>query len=165
MPLENELKLVKSPVCKAAKAILQIANNGLEADYKADNSRVTAADLQSNRILKETLTGSFGSYGWVSEETYDNPARLECERVWIVDPLDGTREFTERIPEFVISVALVEQGEAILGVVYNPCTGELFEAVRGGGPSLTVDRSVRIIVWTESSQSKLAAQILKRVGL
>lgn len=136
MSLEHELKVVKYAVCKAAEAVMQIARDGFKADRKADNSPITAADLEANRILHETLIGDFGDYGWLSEETRDDPHRLDCERVWIVDPVDGTREFTMQIPEFAISVALAERGEVILGVICNPSTGELFEAVRGGGTKL-----------------------------
>ncbi len=136
MSLEHELKVVKYAVCKAAEAVMQIARDGFKADRKADNSPITAADLEANRILHETLIGDFGDYGWLSEETRDDPHRLECDRVWIVDPVDGTREFTMQIPEFAISVALAERGEVILGVICNPATGELFEAVSGGGTKL-----------------------------
>jgi len=142
MHLNSELELVKSSVRSAAKAILQIAHDGFEADYKTDNSPLTLADLEANRILKETLTQSFGEYGWLSEETRDDRARLDCQRVWIVDPIDGTREFTLQIPEFVISVALAEREEVILGVIYNPSTDELFEAVRGGQAKLN-DKFIR----------------------
>ncbi|MBL7146706.1 MAG: hypothetical protein ISS76_20875 [Phycisphaerae bacterium] len=136
MSLEHELKSVKYAVCKAAEAIMQITREGFKTDRKADNSPITIADLEANRILHETLTGSFSNYGWLSEETRDDPRRLECERVWIVDPIDGTREFTMQIPEFAISVALAERGEVILGVICNPSTGELFEAIRDGGTML-----------------------------
>ncbi|GAG40525.1 unnamed protein product, partial [marine sediment metagenome] len=136
MSLEREMKLVKAAVSEAAEAIMRIAEHGFEADYKADNSPLTAADLEADRILKETLTKNFSDYGWLSEETRDHPSRLECRRVWIVDPIDGTREFTMQIPEYAISVALAERGEPILGVICNPSTGELFEAVRGGGTKL-----------------------------
>jgi len=136
MSLERELDTVKSCVFEAAGAILRISGGGFEADYKADKSPFTAADLEANRILKEALMGEFGEYGWLSEETRDDRGRLECERVWIVDPIDGTREFVMGIPEFAVSVALVERGEVVLGVVCNPSTDELFEAVRGGGAKL-----------------------------
>ena len=136
MQLKYQLELAKSSVYRAAKAILRIARDGFKTNYKTDNSPLTAADLEANCILKENLTESFGEYGWLSEETRDDPARLDCQRVWIVDPIDGTREFTLQIPEFVISIALAEQGEVILGVIYNPSTDELFEAVRGCGTKL-----------------------------
>lgn len=136
MSFDRELDVVKSCVFEAAGAIRQIAREGFEADYKADKSLLTAADLEANRILKNGLTGQFPEYGWLSEETRDDPSRLECERVWIVDPIDGTREFVMRIPEFAVSVALAERGEVVLGVICNPSTGELFEAVRGGGTKI-----------------------------
>jgi len=136
MSLEHEMKSMKYAVCKAAEVVMQIAREGFKADHKADNSLITMADLEANRILNEILTGDFSDYGWLSEETRDDPHRLECERVWIVDPVDGTREFTMQIPEFAISVALAERGKVILGVTCNPCTGELFEAVRGCGTKL-----------------------------
>ena len=136
MSLEKELELAKSSVRQAGEVIQQIAREGFTADYKTDKSPITAADLEANRILKDALTGNFPEYGWLSEETRDEPSRLERERVWIVDPIDGTREFTMQIPEFVTSVALAERGEIILGIIHNPSTGELYEAVRGGGTKL-----------------------------
>lgn len=136
MSLQNELRSARHAVNRAAEAIMAVVRDGFKAEYKADNSPITVADLEANRILKETLTGDFGDYGWLSEETRDDSHRLDCERVWIVDPVDGTREFTMQIPEFVISVALAERGEVILGMICNPSTGELFEAVRNGGTKL-----------------------------
>ncbi len=133
MPLERELTAVTTAVRTAAQAIRQIASNGFETRHKLDRSLVTAADLEANRILKEILSNAFPHYGWLSEETRDDHTRLACDRVWIVDPMDGTREFTMGIPEFAISVALVEFGEPLVAVVHNPSTAELFAAVRGGG--------------------------------
>jgi len=136
MSFDRELEVAKSCVFQAADAIREIARVGFEADYKADKSPLTAADLEANRILKEGLTGQFPQYGWLSEETRDDASRLEREQVWIVDPIDGTREFVMGIAEYAISVALAERGEVVLGVICNPSTGELFEAVRGGGTRL-----------------------------
>ncbi len=73
------------------------------------------------------------SCGWLSEETADNPSRLEQQRLWVVDPLDGTKEFVKGIPEYSVAVALVDAGRAILGVVHNPATDETFWAERGAG--------------------------------
>src|SRR5690606_22078974 len=71
--------------------------------------------------------------GWLSEETADDPIRLERSYVWVVDPLDGTKEFVMGIPEFSVSVALVQDGQPILAVILNPATGDLFQAERGKG--------------------------------
>jgi myo-inositol-1(or 4)-monophosphatase len=86
-----------------------------------------------------TLLGARPDDGWLSEERPDDGSRLARERVWIVDPIDGTRAFADGIPEFSISVALAVAGRPALGAVYNPASGELFEAVRGRGAWLDGD--------------------------
>ncbi len=134
--LDRELECVKNAVLQAGKMILQVTSDGFETQIKADQSPLTIADLEANRILHTALMGDFPDYGWLSEETRDDPIRLEKQRVWIVDPLDGTREFTLNIPEYATSVALVDNGIPILAVIYNPCTDEMFEAVQGGGTKL-----------------------------
>ncbi len=94
---------------------------------------MTEADLEADRALKMLLHGPTPEYGWLSEETADSEARLERRRVWIVDPLDGTKEFINGIPEFCVAVALVEEGEPVVGVTYNPITRQMFWAARGMG--------------------------------
>jgi myo-inositol-1(or 4)-monophosphatase len=136
MELERELAVVKEAVNAAAAAIMKIAREGFETAYKIDRSHLTAADLEANRIIREAVTRAFPDDGWLSEETRDDRSRLDRERVWIVDPMDGTREFTMGIPEFVISVALAERGEPVLGVIQNPSTGDGYECARGSGTRL-----------------------------
>jgi len=74
--------------------------------------------------------GEFPGDGWLSEETIDSAERLSKKRVWVVDPLDGTRDFIAGRPEFVVSIALVEDAEPVIGVIYNPVTEELFTAIK-----------------------------------
>ena len=100
---------------------------------KSPDNPVTDADLAADKLLREQLLALLPEAGWLSEETADNPARLDKTLVWVVDPLDGTKEFVMGIPEFTVSVALVEYGRPILGVIYNPPTGELFAGYKGGG--------------------------------
>lgn len=85
---------------------------------------VTAADHAVNNCLLQILPKN--GEGWLSEETADNLNRLQMPRVWVVDPLDGTREFIEGIPEWCVSVGLVEDGQAVAGGVYNVASGEKF---------------------------------------
>ena len=99
----------------------------------SDYDPVTSADLEADARLREVLGGTYPEYGWLSEETADSPERLEKERVWIVDPIDGTKEFLEGIPEFVVCVALVEASEPVVAVIYNPVTELLYSAVKDGG--------------------------------
>lgn len=97
---------------------------------------LTEADMASDAILSARLRARFPDHGWLSEETVDDASRLSRAWAWIVDPLDGTREFTLRVPEFVVSVALVHHGRPVLGVLYNPVTDELFTGVVGEGATL-----------------------------
>jgi len=104
-------------------------------DKRPDNP-VTDADFAADKLLKKRLLELLPEAGWLSEETVDNPNRLSKKFVWVVDPLDGTKEFVMGLPEFSISVALVEDEQPVLGVIYNPPTRELFSARKGGGVSL-----------------------------
>ena len=103
---------------------------------KRPDDPVSEADIAVNDLLKVRLLGERPGYGWLSEESEDDPARLSCARVWVVDPIDGTRAFLKVKPEFVISVALVADGRPQAAAVFNPATGEFFEAVAGGGARL-----------------------------
>lgn len=94
---------------------------------------MTTADLAADKFLREKLLALLPGSGWLSEETRDNPARLNQEYVWIVDPIDGTREFVEQVPQYAVSVALARSGEVVLGVVCNPAKGELFTGLVGEG--------------------------------
>jgi adenylylsulfate kinase len=91
----------------------------------------TSLDAQIDRMLRELLPR--GDEGWLSEETPDNRERLNQERVWVVDPLDGTSEFLAGLPEWSVSIALVECGRAVAGGVLNPSTGEMFSGADGIG--------------------------------
>ncbi|MBA7476648.1 Fructose-1,6-bisphosphatase/inositol-1-monophosphatase [subsurface metagenome] len=125
---------------EAARAAGDILLEYFKADYevqdKGFHNPVTTADFASNHYLEERLRDGFPTYGWLSEETADNPDRLSRERVWVVDPLDGTKEFIEGLPQFVVSVALAEKGRPVLGVLHNPVTGETFSAAAGHGATL-----------------------------
>lgn len=136
MPFEQELKVAKTAAHEAGRAILRIAAKSYKTARRADRTVLTAADLEADRILKERLLGAFSDYGWLSEETADDQNRLNADRVWIVDPMDGTREFVMHNPEFVVSVALVDYGHPVLGVIYNPSTDDCYEAVTGCGTKL-----------------------------
>ena len=94
---------------------------------------VTEADIACNEILREGLTKALPHAGWLSEESADDPTRLDRQMVWIVDPIDGTREYVEGIDEFAISVALSIHGEPRLAVVYNPARDQMLQAMAGRG--------------------------------
>ena len=117
-----------------------------EVEEKSPDNPVTEADKAADEYLKSALMDLLPESGWLSEETVDNPERLMKRFVWIVDPLDGTKEFVMGIPEFSVSVALTEDGKAVIGAIFNPITDEMVSAYKGGGLSLNgnpVKSSVR----------------------
>ena len=130
---EREMNQLCDVMRRAGKIVLQIRKDGFRTEHKYNEDPLTTADLEANRILKEYLTEKFPDYGWLSEETCDRPERLAKRHVWIVDPIDGTKELVNGIPEFAISVALVQDDHPVVAAVHNPATGELFAAVRGQG--------------------------------
>ncbi|HEX7117617.1 MAG TPA: 3'(2'),5'-bisphosphate nucleotidase CysQ [Longimicrobiales bacterium] len=131
--LDRDLELALGAAYRAGAAVMEWFGGEHEVVEKAPDQPLTPADLEADRLLREALAGSRPEYGWLSEETADRPDRLAAERVWIVDPIDGTRSYIAGRPEFAISIGLAERGEAVLGVVYNPATREAYWAVRGGG--------------------------------
>lgn len=128
-----DLQLALRATGRAAATVMAWFRTDLDVRHKSPGQPVTAADLAADRILWETLTGERPDYGWLSEETVDKPDRLARKRVWIVDPVDGTRSFVEGVSEFALSVALAEDGVVVAGAVCNPAAGSLYWAIRGGG--------------------------------
>jgi myo-inositol-1(or 4)-monophosphatase len=135
----SELNIAKDAAFEAGSIIMSYYNTDYEIKDKGYHNPVTTADHAADTLLKKTLMAARPDYGWLSEETVDSPARLSKERVWVVDPLDGTKEFIEGVPNFVVSVALVENGYPVVGVLYNPVTKEIFTAVKGEGAFLNDD--------------------------
>jgi len=121
---------------KASDIILKYYNSSYNIKMKGIGNPVTEADIEADKILKEILMHETPEFGWLSEETRDSKSRLNNKLVWVVDPLDGTKEFVEGVPNFVISVGLVENGKPVLGTIYNPVTKELFTAYKGNGTKL-----------------------------
>ena len=132
MDLGTLLQDVLGAASEAASVIQDVRSRTFEHELKEDRSPVTEADHAADALLKERLLGVLDC-GWLSEETADNEDRLTQSLLWVVDPLDGTKEFIKGLPEYSVAIALVEDRRPILGVVHNPVTGEVFAAVRGGG--------------------------------
>lgn len=134
--MNSDLDLTIIAAREAGGLILTYYKADYEIHDKGYHNPVTTADHAADACLKKILTGTRPDYGWLSEETVDSPERLSKKRVWIVDPLDGTKEFIQGVPNFVVSVALVENAKPILGVLYNPVTMEMFTAEKGKGAYL-----------------------------
>ena len=151
MTYDTELDAAQHAARRAGQILLRYQQRGARYGWKPSNRDgfsnyevVSEADVEVDNALRETLLGAFPNDGWLSEEQHDDPhapaGRLQRERVWIVDPLDGTREFLQGIPEYAVSIALAVAGTPVLGVVYNPAADEIYAATCGA-PSdrLTLD--------------------------
>lgn len=134
------LRMELAAACDAARAAGRAAMRfygsarGVE---KEGGSPVTEADHAANRVIVDALAAAFPGDAILSEESADSAARLSAERVWIVDPLDGTREFLAQNGEFAVMIGLAVGGRAVLGVVYQPADDVLFAAAEGEGASIT----------------------------
>ncbi len=118
---------------EAGAAILRVYENAFDVEHKADASPLTAADMAAHHVISEGLQRLTPEWPVLSEEAADIPwaVRRQWSTYWLVDPLDGTREFVKRNGEFTVNIALIEHHQPIFGVVYAPATGELWHAALG----------------------------------
>jgi myo-inositol-1(or 4)-monophosphatase len=116
------LQRIQSALDASQEVFARFTPGEVEAEYKAGHDPVTQADRAVDAVLRQNLLRE--GEGWLSEESADDLSRLEKSRVWVVDPLDGTREFVMGLPEFSVSIGFVEDGKPVAGGIYNPATKE-----------------------------------------
>jgi myo-inositol-1(or 4)-monophosphatase len=142
LPAADDLALLLATVRDAGAVALQM-RPGVKSWNKPDNTVLTEADLAVDALLKSRITAARPDDGWLSEETPDTPARLSKSRLWIADPIDGTRAFAHGGGHWGVGVALVEHGQPILSALYRPADDLLFHAIKGGGAFLNGDPLTR----------------------
>ncbi len=132
---QDLIEPVVSIAHEAGAAILEIYNTDFEVEEKKDESPLTLADMAAHRVIVRGLRELTPDIPVMSEESanIDTGERLSWQRFWLVDPLDGTREFVKRNGEFTVNIALIEQGEPVFGVVTVPVTGMVYYGTRDGG--------------------------------
>ena len=130
---EEQLNAAIEAGVKAIKGILEIYNSNFDVEIKDDNSPVTLADKNADKVIREVLHAKFPEYAFLTEETDDDLSRLNNDYVWIVDPVDGTKDFVARDGGFTTNIALAYKHEAVVGVVVVPLTGEIYYAAKGMG--------------------------------
>lgn len=132
--MTDDLDLILAAAHEAGALARALRHEGLEVEYKGeDGTPLTNADLAADRLLTERLRTARPDYGWLSEETADDTARLARRRIFVVDPIDGTRAFLNGLPWWSVAIAVVEDGAAVAGVVYAPETDETYAALAGSG--------------------------------
>lgn len=134
--MSADLELAIEAARAGGRVVAKYYKGDYEVTEKAPDNPLTIADTEADEEIKRIILDRHPDDGWLSEETRDSAERLGKERVWIVDPLDGTKEFTQHIPEFCVCVALTVGGVAEVGVSYNPVEDKLFAAARGLGTTL-----------------------------
>jgi 3'(2'), 5'-bisphosphate nucleotidase len=161
---DHELRIALELAREAGAAILDFYEGPLDIQQKPDAGEtepVTQADKVANEIIVERLRREFPDDGILAEESIDTAHRLDKSRVWMIDPLDGTTGFIDGNGDFAVQIGLTENGECVLGVVYQPLTGVLYRAVRGAGtwierPDYEPERG-RVSDHREISTMRLAA--------
>ncbi|HGG05657.1 MAG TPA: 3'(2'),5'-bisphosphate nucleotidase CysQ [Aliiroseovarius sp.] len=144
MPVADDLILLQEAARAAGDIALGFFKCDPEAWEKPDSAGpVTEADLAVDRMLREDLCAARPDYGWLSEETEDTPDRLSHDKVFVVDPIDGTRAFIEGSPTWAHSLAIVDRGQVTAAVVYLPVNDSLYAAQLGGGATLN-DASIHV---------------------
>jgi myo-inositol-1(or 4)-monophosphatase len=148
MAWEKELSVGRQVALEAGALLKNLLGRINQIRHKGETDLVTEADLQSEKLILESMGRHFPKDTFITEETGQHGPT--SERVWLIDPLDGTINFAHELPFFAVSIALHVQGETKLGVVHNPCTQELFEASKGSGAFLnqrpiTVSKTNKLI--------------------
>jgi len=141
----KELQLIKSLAIQAGKAIMEIYETDFNIEIKEDNSPLTIADRNANEIIVSKLKKHFPDYAILSEESKDDRSRLANDFCFIVDPLDGTKEFIKKNNQFTVNIALAYKNRVILGVIYVPVTKTLYYATKGNGAYMEKVESGEII--------------------
>lgn len=133
MKYEKELQAAIEAAKKAEPHIISVYETPFDVEIKEDDSPVTAADKGADAIIRAYLAGIFPDDGFLTEESQDTGERLTKKRIWIVDPVDGTKEFVSRNGQFTTNIALAENHEIVVGVINVPTLGILYYAVKGEG--------------------------------
>jgi 3'(2'), 5'-bisphosphate nucleotidase len=148
---QQQLEALCQIACDAGDAVMAVYRTDFAAQYKADASPLTEADLRADAIIRQRLEAEFAGVFTLSEES-SSAEQGGRETFFLVDPLDGTKEFLKRSDEFTVNIALIHQGQPIAGVVLAPALGELFYAATGLG------------AWKRSSAGTVPLQVATYVG-
>ena len=130
---ETLASAIAAAAADAGALALAKCSSGVERWEKAGGEPVCEVDLAVDALLRERLATIDPAAGWLSEETADDPARLACDRLWVVDPIDGTRDYLRGRPGWCVSIALVQAGRPVIAVLDAPARGEVWLAQAGAG--------------------------------
>ncbi|MCQ2086976.1 MAG: 3'(2'),5'-bisphosphate nucleotidase CysQ [Bacilli bacterium] len=139
---EEQLDCALKAGLSVIKPIMEIYNRDFDVEIKSDNSPVTEADKLADKLIREYLHKCYPTYAFLTEESEDDKSRLENDYVWIVDPVDGTKDFVAKDGGFTVNIALCYKHESVVGVVIAPATGDIYFASKGNGAFHQIGDSV-----------------------
>ncbi len=143
-----DLGLIEEIARKAGDAIMEIYKGEFSVEMKENKSPLTAADKISNKIILEQLHIHYPGIPFISEESkaIEFEIRKNWSHCWLIDPIDGTKEFIKKNGEFTVNIALIENGIPVLGVVYAPALKKMWSAKEGEGSFMTNEASARVLL-------------------
>ena len=160
---EQEIHVATELARAAGAVLLEHYNSPFLVEQKVnaldETEEVTAADREANELIVTRLRKEFPADGILAEESTDSEHRLEKDRVWLIDPMDGTKNFIARDGDFAVQIGLAVGGESVVGVVYQPVRGVLYRAVRDGGAWLESEARIAVRMWV-SKQTVPSEMIL-----
>ena len=154
---EHDLKELLDPVIQiayqAGKVIMEVYDAGFEVEEKPDHTPITEADTAANTLIESSLKALTPHLPILTEEVKPTPysERKKWPRYWLIDPLDGTREFIKRNGEFTVNIALIDGDESVMGLVYAPVIGVLYYAARGQGAFKQASTNEPIMIHAKES--------------
>ncbi len=155
----KELEVAKRLAVDAGFEIMDVYDNysDMEVVYKDDATPLTIADRRANRLIVDELRREFPDYAVLSEEEKDDKTRLDNDLCFVIDPLDGTKEFIKRNGQFTVNIALSYKNRSVMGVIYVPVTGELYYASEGKGAFMknSEGKEIKLNVSTVIDKTKL----------
>ncbi len=166
----DDLTLLLRTMREAGAIALSFHNRNPKIWNKPDGTVVTEADIAVDAMLKNTINQSRPDDGWLCEESEDTPARLSKSRLWIADPIDGTRAFSEAREFWGTGMALIESGQPVMGAIYCPVEDVMYHAVKGGGAFQNGQRLAKahsdgpVIIPRKLSANMDAAGIASQIG-
>jgi len=151
---QKELAVAERSAREAGAIIIELFKGKYDVQEKSKNNPVTTADLEANRVIQQIVREQFPEDGWLSEEDPDGSQRLRSSRVWVIDPIDGTKEFIEGVPQFAVSIGFVVDGRPKVAVVYNPAKERFYLAAAGQGAFLN-GKAIHVTARQEIRGAKL----------
>jgi len=132
----DEMATAERAAREAGAIVMGMFKGKFDVQHKSKNNPVTSADLEANHKIHEIIQKRFPADGWLSEEDQDSTHRLGLSRVWVIDPIDGTKEFIEGVPQFAVSIGFVVDGRPKVSAVFNPAEDRFYKAEAGQGAYL-----------------------------